>query len=357
MSDTPITTLEGLPVKRQTHALCLRLVSEAGAQLKWVAHQTKDICLAAIANDPSALQYIDPHIIDRDLMKAAILLTSELGTDTDYIIDVKRKRGENWTFYICEEGQPQITEARRNAGQTFSGKELNELYIPLIMADSSGSVMEDLLRAGIVTETLTDVMMQKYPSLFLRLLTGCGIDDFAPYEMSFSPRSIPQATMAKLLTQDLCDAAFEESINKDIGVVLRVMPARFKTEKMCRQALKLNAELYEFFPPSMMTDELWKIVLKKKPDVITEIRQPSIELRLYALRCDPQLIASITQTDELCLAAVKADPKVFQLCRKQSDEVVLTAMRRDKRNIKWLSPGTINRIAKIDITFKPETNS
>lgn len=135
-------------------------------------------------------------------MKAAILLTSELGTDTDYIIDVKRKRGENWTFYICEEGQPQITEARRKAGQTFSGKELDELYIPLIMADSSGSVMEDLLRAGIVTETLTDVMMQKYPSLFLRLLTGYRRqDDLSPYEMSFSPRSIPQATRAKLLTR------------------------------------------------------------------------------------------------------------------------------------------------------------
>ena len=294
MSDTPIMTLEGLPVERQTHALCLRLASEDGGQLKWVAHQTKDICLAAIANDPSALQYIDPQVIDRDLMKAAILLTSELGTDTDYIIDVKRKRGENWTFYICEEGQPQITEARRKAGQTFSEKELDEIYVPLVMADSSGSVMEDLLRAGIVTETLADVMMQKYPSLFLRLLTGYGVDDLSPYEMSFSPRSIPQATRAKLLTQELCDAAFEESVDKDISVILRVMPARFKTEKMCRQALRLNAELYVFFPPSMMTDELWKIVLKKKPDAITEIRQPSIELRLYALHYDPELIASIT---------------------------------------------------------------
>lgn len=357
MSDTPIMTLEGLPVERQTHALCLRLASEDGGQLKWVAHQTKDICLAAIANDPSALQYIDPQVIDRDLMKAAILLTSELGTDTDYIIDVKRKRGENWTFYICEEGQPQITEARRKAGQTFSEKELDEIYVPLVMADSSGSVMEDLLRAGIVTETLTDVMMQKYPSHFLRLLTGYGVDDLSPYEMSFSPRSIPQATRAKLLTQELCDAAFEESVDKDISVILRVMPARFKTEKMCRQALRLNAEFYVFFPPSMMTDELWKIVLKKKPDVITEIRQPSIELRLYALHYDPELIASITQTDELCLAAVKEDPKVFQLCRKQSDEVVLTAVTRDKRNIKWLSPGTINRIEKIDITFRPEATS
>ena len=111
----------------------------------------------------------------------------------------------------------------------------------------------------------------------LSLLTGYGVDDLSPYEMSFSPRSIPQATRAKLLTQELCDAAFEESVDKDISVILRVMPARFKTEKMCRQALRLNAELYEFFPPSMMTDELWKIVLKKKPDVITEIRQPSIE--------------------------------------------------------------------------------
>ena len=68
-------------------------------------------------------------------------------------------------------------------------------------------------------------------------------------------------------------------------------------------------------------------------------------------------MASITQTDELCLAAVKEDPKVFQLCRKQSDEVVLTAVTRDKRNIKWLSPGTINRIEKIDITFRPEATS
>lgn len=67
------------------------------------------------------------QVIDRDLMKAAILLTSELGTDTDYIIDVKRKRGENWTFYICEEGQPANHRARRKAGQTFLGKELDEL--------------------------------------------------------------------------------------------------------------------------------------------------------------------------------------------------------------------------------------
>lgn len=354
MNNMTIHTLEGLPIEEQTPELCMEMVSQCGTELKFIAKQTKKICLAAMTNDSSAMQYIDPNIIDRDLMKAAILFTSELGTDTDYIIDVKRRRGDNWTFCICEEGKAQITDARRKAAQAFTGEELNELYGPLLMADDTGSVMEDLLRAGIITDHLTDLMAKMYPTKLLRLITGYGIDDLMPYQMSFELSSIPSGTRSKILTQKLCDAAFAESINRNLTVVLGLIPEKFRTRDMCLRAVKKDASTYRFFSQSVMDDELWEIVLKKAPEIITTIRQPSVGLRRLAIQRDPELIANIAQTDELCLLAVQTNPKVFQLCRRQTDELVKAAIDGDIQNVKWLTTSTINHIAEINIRFKAE---
>lgn len=354
MNNMTIHTLDGLPIEEQTPELCLEMVSQCGTELKFVAKQTKRICLAAMTNDSSAMQYIDPNIIDRDLMKAAILFTSELGTDTDYIVDVKRRRGDNWTFCICEEGKAQITDARRKAAQAFTGEELNELYGPLLMADDTGSVMEDLLRAGIITDHLTALMAKMYPTKLLRLITGYGIDDLMPYQMSFELSSIPSGTRSKILTQKLCDAAFAESINRNLTVVLGLIPEKFRTRDMCLRAVKKDASTYRFFNQSVMDDELWEIVLNKAPEIITTIRQPSVGLRRLAIQRDPELIANIAQTDELCLLAVQTNPKVFQLCRRQTDELVKAAIVGDIQNVKWLTTSTINHIAEINIRFKAE---
>jgi hypothetical protein len=95
---------------------------------------------------------------------------------------------------------------------------------------------------------------------------------------------------------------------KNNGMALEYVDKSLINKKMCIEAVICSAWAFQFVPPELLTEEIYKIAVIKEKYVLTHIYQ----------------------TEEICKAAVMEDGWALQYIQNQTDEICRLAIRQNK---------------------------
>lgn len=259
------------PNFKQTEAICLAAVKLDGMALRYCNDKTKDICFAAIRENPEALMFIKcpSYEMMLEVVSSRGLLLSEI--DTVYR-----------TYAMCEAAVNQNGEALQ--------------YCPVQTLDLCKAAYDEDSDNFMYCDCQTEKMCI----------------DALEY-------SIDNFEYIKDKTLRIWQTALE--IN---GLLLENCP--YNRIDVCRIAVTQTGHAIRWVPFEF-EEELNMIAVEQTPEAIQYMTNPSNEVCLSALSQWGLTLQYIkNQTEELCIEAVTQNGLALQFCKTQTPEIIRIAM-------------------------------
>lgn len=281
-------------VGNQTEDLCLRSACFDGMSIRYMTHQTNAVCMAAITNNPCALQFVLNQT--EQICKYALELdpdTHKYIRDKNLLQSILQSKQHNKVFYKV------LHKTLIHHGFQYR----LGLNIDPIPFNPTGKGKP----GGFYFTT------KEHIAYFLRF--GCFIaeiyipDDAKVYDDPGGYASKADRIIIKSITpiQDMpwwSDIAF------------------------CNDAVRQSMHAIKFIRNA--TDEMYMIILKKRPEYILYIENPSEYICQATVKIDGMALAYIDpvyQTEIVCLLAVNNTGLAIKYVARQTKELCLIAVR------------------------------
>ena len=278
-----------VPEALRTEELCRRVVREWGGALPLVPESlvTETLCMEAVRSHGRALDYVPRKFCTPEICAAAVR------NDAGALVYVPK---EHLTERLCIDAVQKYGLLLRAVPEKLRTREV-------CRAALDGASVPDF-NSGEISRLIP------YPDICLE-----GLKRFAPLisDMYRIFESIPDEALdekvamfgvkadpacllllpAKVKTEEVC----REAISRE-GVLIHAVPLALQTEKMCREVVLSNVKALQFIPPERHTPELYRQALEAdalallyfKPELLThEMCERALEIApdMKILECIP----------------------------------------------------------------------
>jgi len=231
-----------------------------------------------------------------------------------------------------------------------------------IQSGANPSITDKLIKAIVPMELMPN-WTEFYPEGIKQhsWMLGCVPESFRTEEMCRNAikncgdmlRNVPE----KFKTKELCTEAIEQD-----GNALEYVPMEFKTEEFCHKAVEKKGSALEFVPEELKTQELCTKAIKQNGSALEfvpekfktqEFCTEAIKQDGYALKYVPKAFI----TKELCLEAVKNNGYAIEIVPKRlkTAELFIEAIKYKRQAVKECFGGFAMRRIKDDLDDVPES--
>ena len=269
-------------VKNPTYEQCLKVIKRSGKLMKHIPieHHTEELCMIAIRDFPEAVEFIDSKL--ETVIMVAV-------TQKGVVINLVKNKTHDLMMASVE-----------NNGLALEHIE-----------DQTYNIIKTALNQNIrafkfvknKTTEISKFAISKDPELLIYI-----VDPFA----------------------DTLDEEVVFEALKLKGMLLRHIPVKLITVKMCEIALNNDADAMIHVPDEFKTEDLVLPCLEKNGFVIRHIKNPTDKMNFCAVKCRPRSIQYIkNQTDKLSMFAFNLDNSILYSLSNQTPEICMAAVQKN----------------------------